>query len=144
MAHSGYEDLLSVILTPEDRNKFEQFIGQALSDGPTGCLVIEGSSATGKSTLIEIAAMILKDIPGISYRHDGFGKSPLNSKYTFVAIQQRSKRDEPNAIMICTTGNTMPVGSYHGTMLLIGSELVTISRLCVEQYRRLTENNQEK
>lgn len=145
MSYTAYEELLDQILTNEDREKFEALVGQALSGGEPFILVLEGDVATGKSTLLSIASLVLKDVPGVDIHHDGFDirRMEPNTKYLLVATDRPVTNIAASKTVIQTTGKTLPTERYHGVMLLIGAEHGLISLRCVDRYITATRNTQE-
>lgn len=88
--------------------------------------------------------MILKDVEGVVYQHDGLAWIPRDTRYLFVAsLYQQMTNDNPLIEVIRTTGNQFVPEEFHNLVALVSNESQTISRICREQYNRATDNVQE-
>jgi predicted ATPase len=139
----AYNELVDVLLSDEDRVKFEWAIGSMLDRGRRNVVIICGPPASGKSTLLNIVKKVLFAVPTseIDYRvaiqHDGYKEVDHD---TSVFAASLVFEDVENSITICTTGNRVPVNKHYVLMREINSELMVIANDCVYQYRSLGDD----
>lgn len=153
MTHNtkAYNELVGLLLTEEDRAKFEWVIGAMLCDAPPSTLIVHGDPGSGKSTLLHIARKILlADVRSdlttrVSFQHEGYlGTDPLHpDTFVFAAtLQQRDINDEDDgAVHISTTGERVSVNKHYVLMMQIDVEALAVSEHCINVYYSTQENN---
>lgn len=141
----AYNELVGVLLTEEDRAKFEWAIGAMLSEGPPNILVVHGRPGTGKSTLLNIVRKILlSDVRAVAarthFQHDGYSAVDPDSFVFAASIELVAPRE---AINISTTGDRVPVNKHYVLMQQIDGEAFDLSEHCIDVYRNnnFQENN---
>lgn len=133
----AYNELVGLLLTEEDRAKFEWAIGSILCDGSPTTVIIYGDPASGKSTLLNIARKVfLSDFssefsPRVAFQHDGYVKVDQD---VFVFAASLHSISVEGAIYIRTTGDRVPVNKHYVLMNQIDSEAVIISEHCIDVY----------
>lgn len=139
----AYNELVGLLLTEEDRARFEWAIGAMLSEGSPNILVVHGGPATGKSTLLNIVRKILlSDVRAVAARthiqHDGY--SEVNPDAFVFAATNRPTSIE-GAIDICTTGDRVSVNKHHVLMQQIDVEALDVAKHCINVYTNNQENH---
>lgn len=140
----AYNELVGLLLNPEDQEKFEWVIGAMLSGGPPNMLVIRGEAASGKTTLTTIVRKLLlspstaNTSPCVAFEHSDNYQGINPDAFTFVEMNHHSGL-ELDAIVIQTTGNRVPVNKHYVLMQAIDLELVDIGRNCIALYEELGE-----
>jgi len=140
----AYNEMVDLLLTPEDREKFEWAIGAMLAEGPPNSVVVRGGKQTGKTTLMLIVRKIIQAvmgpyIPRVALVHDGYVRSFSDDTYVFVEQNEGFTVDEPH-ILIQTTGDSVPVHKHYVLMETINSEVDDIAEQCIAQYNQLGED----
>lgn len=144
----AYNELVGVLLSEEDRLKFEWAVGAVLNGGPPNIVIIHGHSMTGKSTLLNIVRKVMMApvpvdyAPRVAFQHNGYSEADQDT-YVFAAENNPDNGLEPGAIHIFTTGDRVPVNKHFVLMDEINSELIEISEHCIDVYRNnnFQENN---
>lgn len=139
----AYNEMVGLLLTEEDRAKFEWAIGAMLSEGPPNILVIHGGPATGKSTLLNIVRKILlSDVRAVAARtyiqHDNYSEVGPDA---FVFSQSNELVAPKGAINISTTGDRMSVNKHYVLMHQIDVEALDVAEHCINVYTNSQENN---
>lgn len=145
--NKAYNELVGLLLSEEDRAKFEWAIGAMLCEAPPNILIVHGDPGSGKSTLLHIARKILlADVRGdlttrVSFQHEGyFGVSP--DTFVFAASNHPYDGGEDDgAVHISTTGERVPVNKHYVLMLQIDVEALAVSEHCINVYYSTQENN---
>lgn len=146
MSTRAYNELVSLLLSEEDREKFEWAIGCMLDNGPCHVVVIRGAGGTGKSTLTTIARKIVLSpfagnfAPRVAFLTWDSHELPHVDNDTFVFVES-NELDViyDDSIVITTTGARVPVNKHYVLMQEIDSEQVNIADNCVALYRSLGE-----
>lgn len=143
----AYNELLSLLLKPEDQQKFEWAVGAMLNDGPRNIVVFWGEAGTGKTTLMNITRKIAMTtvvdnvaprVAFVNWDH-GYELPSFEDEFVFTECYgSRSIRD--GVIVIHTTGDSIPVNKYHVLVQEIDNELPEIARGCSAVYNSLGEN----
>lgn len=143
----AYNELVSVLLSEEDREKFEWAIGAMLSNGPRNIVVIRGAAGSGKTTLTNIVRMIV--LSPISQSAEYFPRVAFvnwDHRYEFpefgdefVFTEALSAEHTGDALVINTTGDRVPVNKHYVLTRQLDSELIDIATVCVNRYRSLGE-----
>lgn len=143
----AYNELIDLLLSEEDREKFEWSIGAVLADGPPNVVVVMGPTGTGKSSLLKVIrktvlspdnggitprVAFLHSMTELTYFHD--------ATYTFVEVNASPGDTVSNVVSIETTGNLVPVNKHYVLMRQIDSELPMIADRCYNIYTSLGEN----
>jgi energy-coupling factor transporter ATP-binding protein EcfA2 len=159
----AYNELVGLLLTEEDRTKFEYFIGAALSysppnrveferdeayDGHPNVLIVHGHPGSGKSTLLNIARRVIMSdelvnlsVP-ISFQHEGYLGPRSFYPETFVFAASPYIFDDSDGLMhIQTTGDTVAVNKHYVLMNQIHNEASAIAEHCRRVYTDNRENN---
>ncbi len=141
----AYNELVGILLTEEDRAKFEWAIGAMLSEGPPNILVIHGRAGTGKSTLLNIVRKILlSDVRAVTARtyFQHYGYSAVDPGF-FVFAESNELVAPREAINISTTGDRVPVNKHYVLMRQIDAEALDLAQYCIDVYRHtdFQENN---
>jgi hypothetical protein len=139
----AYNELVGFLLSDDDLLKFEWAIGAMLDRGPRNIVIICGPPASGKSTLLNIVKRVMFAVPTneleyrVAIQHDGYRE--VGSDTSVFAASPVFEEVE-DAIIICTTGNRVPVNKHYVLTREINSELVAIANHCVYQYRSLGDD----
>lgn len=134
----AYNELVSVLLTDEDRAKFEWAIGAILCGGPRNVVIFHGGPATGKSTLLDVIRKVMMSpinvglAPRVALQHDGYFDLGDVDAYVFAAVNRPVEIE--GVIDIHTTGDRVPVNKHYVLMEQIGSEGVAIAEHCINVY----------
>ncbi|QPX71425.1 hypothetical protein SscP1EGY_27 [Streptomyces phage SscP1EGY] len=148
----AYNELVGVLLSEEDRLKFEWAIGAMLSEGPNNVLIVHGDPMTGKSTLLNIVRKILlSDVRAVAarthFQHNGYERVDrfhLPNPYVFAAeLSEYDPSVEDGAIHISTTGDCVSVNKHYVLMNQIDVEALDVAEHCINVYRNnnFQENN---
>lgn len=144
MSMRAYNGLVGFLLTDEDRQKFEWSIGCMLDGGPCKTVVILGRTGSGKSTLMNLVRKILLSPfvgsfgPQVEFLNAA-DRAKINPDiFTFMEANAHTGA-EPDAIVIYTTGNRVPVNKHWVLMQEVDSELVDVANHCITLYRELGE-----
>jgi hypothetical protein len=132
----AYNELVGLLLTEEDRAKFEWAIGAMLSEGPPNIVVIHGGPATGKSTLLNIVRkVLLSDVRAVAARthiqHDGYSETNSDA---FVFSASNELVAPRGAINISTTGDRVSVNKHYVLMRQIDVEALDVAEHCIDVY----------
>ncbi|AVD99482.1 AAA-ATPase [Streptomyces phage Bing] len=144
----AYNELVSLLLTEDDRVKFEWAIGAVFNGGPPNIVIIHGGAGSGKSTLLNIVRKVLMAptrvnyAPRVVFQHDGYFETDQDT-YVFAANNNPDNGFEPGAIHIFTTGDRVPVNKHYVLMEQINSEIAPVAEHCIDVYRNndFQENN---
>jgi len=144
----AYNELVGLLLSEDDRVKFEWAIGAVLNGGPPNIVIVHGHARTGKSTLLNIVRKVMMApvkvdyAPRVSFQHDGYFEVDQDT-YVFAAENNPDNGFIDGAIHIFTTGDRVPVNKHYVLMRQIDAELVEISEHCIDVYRNndFQENN---
>lgn len=151
----AYNELVSLLLGPEDQQKFEWAVGAMLSDGPRNVVVFQGHAGTGKSTLMAIVRKLgmtgtgLTDFaPRMAFTNWSDGDlarsigaiRPDFDDDTYVFVEANTEVPSGNKIIIHTTGDRVPVNKHYVLMQEIDKELLTIARGCSDMYFAIGED----
>lgn len=151
----AYNELVSRILHDEDRAKFEWSVGAMLTGAIPRDTVIEGPARSGKTTLTSIVRSILTQYrsdfsPRVSFIEsiDGAFDDTFiaNDTYIFVECLRASSVRE-GSLIVRTTGDSIPVNTYHVLMEQIRDDLYSIADHCIHIHldgpETIIENTQE-
>lgn len=132
----AYNELVGLLLTEEDRAKFEWAIGAMLAEGPPNVLVIHGGPATGKSTLLNIVRkVLLSDVRAVAARthiqHDNYSEVGPDA---FVFSASNEMVAPRGAINISTTGVRVSVNKHYVLMNQIDVEALDVAEHCINVY----------
>lgn len=148
---AAWDELLGAFLQKEDQHKLEWSIGAVLAGGPNKILVVTGSSATGKSTILSLADEIFKNCREecslktrmLHEGHKGFGFD--HDAFTFAAslepLRARTIEGSDPVIEIHTTGDTFSISKFHLLVGMIVHETNIVALRCLNTYRKLGENH---
>lgn len=141
----AYNELVGLLLTEEDRSKFEWAIGSMLSNAPAEILVVHGESGSGKSTLLGIIRKILlTDVRAVAarvyFQHDGYERVNDDS-FVFAASPRPIVTRDDGVIRISTTGDRVSVNKHYVLMNQIDDEANAIAQHCINVYHNTQENN---
>lgn len=144
----AYNELVGLLLSEDDRTRFEWAIGAVLNGGPPNILIVHGASGSGKSTLLNIVRKVMMApvpvdyAPRVAFQHEGYSEADQDT-YVFAAESNPDNGFEPGAIHIFTTGDRVSVNKHYVLMRQIDTELVEISEHCINVYRHnnFQENN---
>jgi hypothetical protein len=145
----AYNELLSLLLRPEDQQKFEWVVGAMLNDGPRNTVVFRGSTGTGKSTLMMVVRKLAMSTPMDEFAPqvafttwNETGKiRPFLEEGTYVFVEDNETFDmSEEFIVITTTGDRVPVNKHYVLMQEIDNELPDIARGCSAVYNSLGED----
>lgn len=141
----AYNELMNLLLSDEDREKFEWAVGSALVGGPRNVVIIYGPAArTGKSTLLNIVRGVILHSPEtnfnprIALQYDGYVKQDPD---VFVFAASNTPRRIKDSIKIEVSGHRFPANKFHVLMQEINSELITIAENCINRYHISQEND---
>lgn len=139
----AYNELVSLLLTEEDRLKFEWVVGAVLSGEDSHILIVHGDAGSGKSTLLNIARQIFmvgdrdNRASRVVFQHDGY--SGLDTFYpetnVFSANNQPVYIPE-GAEIITTTGDRVSVNKHYVLMKQIYDEAPAVAVHCIGVYNR--------
>jgi hypothetical protein len=142
----AYNEMIGLLLSREDQEKFEWSIGCMLDNGPCHMVVLRGARGTGKTTLMTIVRKVLLSpfaggfAPRVSFvNEDRIGESEPGV-FTFVEMNDDSGPDLGGLIVVQTTGDRVPVNKHYVLMREIDSELVAIADNCIALFRELGED----
>ena len=144
----AYNELVSLLLSEEDRTKFEWAIGAILSGGPANIVIVHGRNGSGKSTLLNIVRKVLMAplkanyAPRVSLQHDGYIEMDQDT-YVFAAENNPDNGFVDGAVHIFTTGDRVSVNKHYVLMNQVSTEAIDIAELCINAYRNndFQENN---
>jgi hypothetical protein len=150
----AYNELVGLLLSEEDRVKFEWAIGSILSGGPAHVLIIHGDVRSGKSTLLDIARrVLLADDRGnlrVGFQHDGYSgvDSFYPDTFVFAATLEpiAGAEGEDGLLHISTTGERVSVNKHYVLMNQLYDEASAVSEHCIDVYRngpRAVRNTKE-
>lgn len=150
----AYNELVGLLLSEDDRVKFEWAIGSALVDGPRTVVLIHGDTASGKSTLLNIVRKLVMIplnggyAPRVIIKHEVVERELERDirlepqTYIFAATNQPVYIAE-GVEAIHTTGDKVSVNKHYVLMNQIDDEAVAIAQHCIDVYRNnnFQENN---
>lgn len=142
----AYHELVNLLLSPRDQEKFEWAIGAMLSDGPRYTFVIMGPAGTGKTTLTKIVRKILLSpftgnyAPRVAFLEWSRPVSHVDDD-TFIFVESlTTDAITDDSIVIETTGDRIPVNKHYVLMQEINEELDTVAERCIALYRELGDD----
>lgn len=144
----AYNELVGLLLSEDDRIRFEWSIGAVLNGGPPNIVIVHGSSGSGKSTLLNIVRKVMMApvevdyAPRVAFQHEGYSEADQDT-YVFAAENNPDNGFIGGAVHIFTTGDRVPVDKHYVLMNLIDTEATDIAEHCIDVYRRnnFQENN---
>jgi len=148
----AYNELVSLLLSEEDRATFERAIGSALVEGPRTVLLIHGDTASGKSTLLNIVRKLVMIplnggyAPRVIIKHEVVERELERDirlepqTYIFAATNQPVYIAE-GVDLISTTGDRVSVNKHYVLMNQIDDEAVAVAQHCVNVFHNTQENN---
>lgn len=146
MPTRAYNEMVGLLLTRADRQKFEWAIGAMLDDGPRNIVVLRGAAGTGKTTLMTIIRKVLLSpfagnfAPRVTFLTWDSHEIPHVDSDMFVFVEALiGDALTDDSLIIETTGERVPVNKHYVLMREIDSELGDIADHCVELYRELGE-----
>lgn len=140
----AYNELVSLLIRPEDQEKFEWVIGAILSGSSGHIVVLRGDARTGKTTLTQIARKALSvPVAGNSFPNVAFFEGDVDvnidpGQNAFVEVNDLSHL-ELDALVIETTGDRVPVNKHYVLMQKIDDEIVDIAEGCIIAYNSRNE-----
>lgn len=140
----AYNEMVELLLSSGDREKFEWVIGALLSDASPNITVVRGGPQSGKTTLMMIVRKITQSatadfIPRVVMAHDGYIRDLPEDAFVFVEQNDIQPIDGPHVI-IHTTGDSVPVNKHYVLMETINSEVDAIAEHCIQLYQNLGDN----
>jgi hypothetical protein len=143
----AYNEMISLLLSREDQEKFEWSIGCMLDNGPCHVVVLRGSRGTGKTTLMTIIRKVLLSpftggiAPRVAFLSWDMYELPHIDSATFVFVEANTDDAiTSESLVIETTGDRVPVNKHYVLMREIDSELVDIADNCIALFRELGED----
>lgn len=143
----AYNELVGILLRPEDQQRFEWIVGAMLNDGPKNIVAFRGEAGTGKTTLLNIVRKIAMTtvvdnfaprVAFVNWDHR-YELPSFENEFVFTECYgSRPIRD--GVIVIETTGDRVPVNKHHVLTQEIDNELPEIARGCSAVYNSLGEN----
>lgn len=143
---TAYEELVSVLYNPKDRQAIEWAIGSALQLGPKKIVVIYGAPATGKTTILKIVekifegtsiAVIFEGAPAVEARDDHIFMS-VNMLLNFEELEAM-----PDVILVPTSGRVHNPSRYQQLVYEIfdnPDEITFIAQACAKRFRDMGPN----
>lgn len=145
----AYREMMALLLSPRDEEKFEWLIGCMLDNpdnGPFHSVVLFGAPGTGKTTLTQIARKVLFSpfaghfAPRVAFLTEGEPQAIVDDQM-FVFIEANTRRSiGEDAIVIETTGDRVPVNKHYVLMHEIDGEVEDIADRCIALYRELGDD----
>jgi hypothetical protein len=141
----AYNELVGLLLTEDDRAKFEWAIGSALVEGPRAVVLIHGATASGKSTLLNIVRKLVMIplnggyAPRVIIKHEVVERELERDirlePQTFIFAATNQPVYIPEGVhVITTTGDRVSVNKHHVLMDQINDEAIVIAQHCIDVY----------
>lgn len=147
MSTRAYDELSKLLLSPEDKQKYEWAVGCMLDNGPCHVVTMLGDAGTGKTTLMTIARKVLLSpftgniAPRVAFITAFDRNRPRIDDSTFVFFEANHPDQVPeDSLVVKTTGERVPVNKHYVLMQEIDSELVAVADNCIALFRELGEN----
>jgi predicted ATP-binding protein involved in virulence len=145
----AYREMMALLLSPRDEEKFEWLIGCMLDNpdnGPFHRVVLAGEPGSGKTTLTQIARKVLFSpfaghfAPRVGFISEDTRDPNIDDQmFLFVEAITDSIADE-SMIVIQTTGDRVPVNKHYVLMHEIDGEVEDIADRCIALYRELGDD----